>query len=207
MFGKKISDIIFLDFVNKLIKLNEAIALSEYSGNFANFGEIFPELKGEFLDLYLKVETNRRIGNSRWRKLNQSLKGKMDSVIKEVAGTYLSDKVIKELMEENLPLRMARRAVFFAEKFQFLKAYTLIFEALINTQPAGLNYNERKQRLENSLSEEDISVYHTIRRIRNAIAHGDENAHLEIKEILNSPEELRKWVEKGYELVKKLTTS
>ncbi len=207
MLGTEVSDVIFLDVVNKLVKLNEAIALSEHSGNFANFGEIFPELKEEFLDLYLKVETNRRIGNSRWRKLSQSLEGISGSAIKEVSRAYLSDKVIKELTEENLPLRMAKRAIFFADRFQFLKAYTLIFEALINTQPSTLEYNERKQRLESSLNSEDITLYHTIRRIRNAIAHGDENVPQEIKEILNSPEKLKEWVKKGYELVKKLTTS
>lgn len=206
MFGYGTSEVIFLNLVNDLIKLNEAIALSEHSGNFTGFGDIFPRLKEELFDLYLKVETNRRIGNARWRKLAQKMEEERKDIVGKISGTYISQRVVKELMEENLPLRMAKRAVFFAERFQFLKAYTLIFEALINTQPQNLHYEEKKQRLESSLSQEDRVIYHTIRRIRNAIAHGDENLPGEMKEILNSSEKLKEWVERGYELVKKLTS-
>ncbi|WP_461829843.1 TIGR02221 family CRISPR-associated protein [Aquifex sp.] len=207
MFGYGTSEVIFLDLVNDLIKLNEAIALSEHSGNFTGFGDIFPRLKEELFDLYLKVETNRRIGNARWRKLAQKMEEERKDIVGKISGTYISERVVKELMEENLPLRMAKRAIFFAERFQFLKAYTLIFEALINTQPQNVLYEERKKRLESSLNPEDKVIYHTIRKVRNAIAHGDEDISKDIKEILESSEKLKEWVEKGYKLVKKLTSS
>ncbi len=52
LFGGKESNIMFLDEVNKLIKLFEAVALSEYGGNFSKFSEVFGNLS-EIEDLYV----------------------------------------------------------------------------------------------------------------------------------------------------------
>jgi cell division protein DivIC len=201
------SPIIFMKTPNRLLELLEAISLTENSGNFEKFADIFnePEIK----KLYLKVETNRRISNKQLNKLGQNLS--RNDNIQRFAAQYLTDKVFQEIKGENLALRMAKRALFFAQRNQFLKAYTLIYEAILNTQPtpqiSGSEkeiYDEKRMRLESALNSNQKEIYHTIRLVRNAIAHGSEPKEAEIKQILESEEELKNRVYKGYRLVEEL---
>jgi len=201
------SPIIFMKTPNRLLELLEAISLTENSGNFEKFADIFDEPK--IKELYLKVETNRRISNQQLNKLAQNLP-KNDN-IQRFAAQYLTDKVFQEIKGENLALRMAKRALFFAQRNQFLKAYTLIYEAILNTQPTpqidGTEkdiYDEKRMRLESSLNSKQRKTYHTIRLVRNAIAHGSEPKDSEIKQILANEEELKRWVYEGYKLVEEL---
>jgi cell division protein DivIC len=204
------SPIIFMKTPNRLLELLEAISLTENSGNFEKFADIFDEPK--IKELYLKVETNRRISNQQLNKLAQNLP-KNDN-IQRFAAQYLTDKVFQEIKGENLALRMAKRALFFAQRNQFLKAYTLIYEAILNTQPTpqidGTEkdiYDEKRMRLESSLNSKQRKTYHTIRLVRNAIAHGSEPKDSEIKQILANEEELKRWVYEGYKLVEELITT
>lgn len=207
LFGRDKSKIIFLDEVNKLIQLSEALALSDYGGNFSKLSEVLGEEK--LRELYLRVETNRRIRPAYLKKILASLEEK--SIYTKIAKEYLKDEVFPSLSGEYLSLRMANRAVFFARKGQFLKAYTLIYEAIIN---CFLNrqeyesakafkhkqsiYEEAKEKVEECLKKEKelYEVWKSIRTIRNAIAHGDKlsDEHL-------SEEKLTELIEKGKGIV------
>jgi len=208
----KPSPVIFMQTPNRLIELLEAISLTENAGNFEKFAGIFGNK--HIRELYLKIETNRRISNKQFKNLTNNLTNNLtkNSVIKSFAAKYLTEKVFEEIIGENLSERMAKRAIFFAERNQFLKAYTLIFEALINTQPEPQMkgreidiYNEKKNRLERNLDSSQWEIYHTIRYIRNTIVHGSEPPNNEIRNIIHDEEQLRKWVYRGYNLVMKLT--
>jgi cell division protein DivIC len=201
------SPVIFMQTPTRLMELLEAVSLTENAGNFEKFADIFGEER--IRELYLKTETNRRISNSQFKKVAGSLP--QDNAINRVAADYLTSKVFKEIQGENLAERMAKRAIFFADRNQFLKAYTLIYEALINTQPEPQIkggemdiYNEKRYRLENSLNPSQREIYHTIRQIRNTIVHGSEPPNGTIREIIQSEEKLRQWVYKGFDLVKEL---
>jgi len=201
------SPVIFMKTPNKLMELLEAVSLTENSGNFEKFADIFN--KEQIRELYLKTETNRKISNSQFNNLARNLP--KDNPIHRVASEYLTEKVFKEVQGDSLAERMAKRAIFFADRNQFLKAYTLIYEALINTQSnpqiKGSEmdiYEEKKYRLEKSLNNSQNEIYHTIRRIRNTIVHGSEPPNDKIREIIQSEKKLREWVYEGYKLVKKL---
>ncbi|MEO2153567.1 MAG: TIGR02221 family CRISPR-associated protein [Aquificota bacterium] len=197
------SPVIFLDTPNKLLELLEAISLTQHAGNFEKFASILGNNKIE--DLYLKVETNRRISNSTLNSLEKELLA--HDITQKMAADFLKKEVIPNLRGDNLAIRMAKRARFFAERNQFLKAYTLIFEALVNTQPEYLSYEDKKKSLEALLNKEEKNIYNTIRRLRNIIAHGDNKVDSDLKGILQNKDKLKEWVYKGFELVKKLSNS
>ena len=205
----KVSPIIFLNLPDRLIKLLEAVSLTEHASNFELFGDILENSK--IKELYLKVETNRRVGQSYINNLQKELQQKnYPSVVEEIGEEYLEGKVLEDLKAPSLPLRMAKRAVFFAERKQFLKAFTLVYEALINTQPPEGEecnenlYRERRNRLDQTLQGEDRKLFHTIRGLRNAMAHGCRPKNGELQRLLEDERELIELVKKGALLVEKL---
>ncbi len=211
LFGGGKSTIMFLNEVNKLIELLESLALSEYGGNFSKFADIFdsPILK----ELYLKVETNRRISASYLKKVYSGLDS--DDVYKAIASEYIRHKILSSLQGEYLSLRLANRAVFFAEKGQYLKAFTLIYEAIVScflnrqeydrANTSGRKheiYEKAKARADRelkSMNKEWFQVWKEIRKVRNAIAHGDELKNEQVDE-----EYLKILAYKGRELVEAL---
>ena len=207
MFKKKpdASTVIFMELPNKLIQLLEAISLTENAGNFAKFAD---KLGIDYLrELYLKVETNRRISNRQFRNIINLLQNlEKKSTLYKICSEPLQN-IFEELKGDSLALRMANRAVFFARRNQFLKAYTLIYEALINTQP-GIDWESKKESLRSSLSKTDREIFETIRRLRNIMAHG-ENSEIpqELNEILSNEKKLTEYVERGKILVEKLITT
>ena len=207
--GQPVTPVIFLDLPTRLIKLLEAVSLTEHAGNFELFGDILenPKIK----ELYLKVETNRRVSNKTLTNIQKELQQtKSHSVVEEMGKEYLDGKVLEDLKAPSLPLRMAKRAVFFAERKQFLKAFTLVYEALINTQPPSGEecnenlYRERRNRLDQTLQGEDRKLFHTIRSLRNAMAHGCRPKNGELQRLLEDERELIELVKKGALLVEKL---
>lgn len=211
IYGKLVSNdvspIIFMNTPTRLIELLEAVSLAENSGNFEKFSSILNN--EEIKSIYLKIETNRKISKSFLNNVKSKLP--RDNTIKKVATEFITKEVFEKIKDDRLPLRMAKRALFFADRNQFLKAYTLIYEAFINTQPElNVNgtsyekYEKRKKRLEEKLNPRQKKIYHTIRLIRNAIVHGIDPEQGKIREIISNEKELHKWVYKGYEIVKEL---
>jgi len=202
------SPVIFMKIPTHLMELLEAISLAENTGNFEKFAEILKEPK--IKELYLRTETNRKISNQQFKKLAKKLSPKKENIIQEISVNYLTEKVFKEIKGESLAIRMAKRALFFAKRNQFLKAYTLIYEALINTQ-TGINgknnfeiYRKKKEMLENSLNPEQKKIYEIIKNLRHTIAHGSDPQDYSLQQILNSEKELREWVLKGYQLIEEI---
>ena len=109
---------------------------------------------------------------------------------------------------------MANRALFFAERKQFLKAYTLIHEALVTTIMKKFNLgnpdridDRQKANVGSQLFGEDRKTFEIIRNLRNAITHGSQpkgRHSSEILNALNNVEILKSWVLKGKELIEKL---
>jgi CRISPR-associated DxTHG motif protein len=203
----KPSPVIFMQTPTRLMELLEAVTLTENAGNFEKFADIFG-IK-HIKELYLKTETNRKISNNQFKKVAHSLQ--KNTYIDNVAADYLIQRVFREIKGKNLAERMAKRAVFFAKRNQFLKAYTLIYEAIIQTQPvpqvkgSKLSiYNERKANLRKRLNPNQRKIYNTIANIRHTITHGDDTNSPKIREIIQSEEKLRQWVYKGFDLVKEL---
>lgn len=205
MFKKKpdSSPVIFMHLPNKLMELLEAVSLTENAGNFERFADILeiPDIK----ELYLKIETNRKISNRQFRNIINKARGLEEKSIIHKISSEILQEVFRDLEGELLSLRMANRAVFFAQRKQFLKAYTLIYEALVNTQP-GTDWDAKKKTLKaRLLTKSDEEIYETIRLLRNIMAHGDDNkiSH-ELNQILSDENKLIEYVEKGRDLVKKL---
>ncbi len=207
--GQPVTPVIFLDLPTRLINLLEAVSLTEHAGNFELFGDILdsPKIK----ELYLKVETNRRVGNNYINNLRKEIEQRdYPSVVEEIGKGYFLGKVLEDLKAPSLPLRMAKRAVFFAERKQFLKAFTLVYEALINTQPPEREecnedlYRERRDRLDQTLTGEDKELFHTLRSLRNAMAHGCRPKNGKLQRLLEDEEKLVELVQRGALLVEKL---
>jgi cell division protein DivIC len=205
------SEVVFLKLVDELTELLKALALAEYGGNFERLGSFFsPSLKGEIENLYLVVETNRRISPQRLRRVIARIEEEMkDNIVKRIAGEYLIN-TFEELIDDHVALRMAKRAVLAAKRGQFLKAYTLMFEAFIRTQ-TGSTPSERRDKVYDALWKLGKKEYYTfdyIRQLRNAIAHGsEENLNGELRKALDDKNLLERLIEAGYETLKKLLES
>jgi len=200
------SQIIFMELPSRLIQLLEAVSLTENAGNFEKFADILG-IKA-LRDLYLKVETNRKVSNTQFRKIVAEIQNMGNkSIINKISSEILQG-IFKDLKGDNLSLRMANRAIFFAKRKQFLKAYTLIYEALINTQ-SGMDWKAKKEALRNLLNKSfkkaDVETFETIRKLRNIMAHGD-NSELshELNEILSDEKKLIEYIEKEQNLVEKI---
>ena len=200
------SPVIFMELPNQLIQLLEAVSLTENAGNFEKFSDILGI--NNLKELYLKVETNRKISNKKFKNIINEIRNlESKSVINKISSEVLQ-KIFEDLKGDYLSLRMAKRAVFFAKRKQFLKAYTLIYEALINTRPEA-SWKAKKRALRNLLrkafSKSDRTTFETIEKIRNIMAHGDDNElSQELNDILSDEGKLVEYVEKGKKLVDKL---
>jgi len=134
-----VSPIIFLDLPQNLIQLLEAVSLTEHAGNFELFGDILknPTLK----ELYLKVETNRRVGHQTLKNLQRELEqASFSSVVEEIAKEYLSENVLQDLRASSLPLRMAKRAIFFASRQRGTKEIAKTAGSLIWRKSLHISY-------------------------------------------------------------------
>ncbi len=213
LFGGGVSKIIFVEELNRLVELLEALSLSEYGGNFSRFSEVFNDK--ELKELYIKTETNRRISTS---LINELFKGlPEDNIYRKIAKEYLEQRVLNSLKGDRLPLRMANRAVFFADKEQFLKAYTLIYEAIVGCflnmnefesatpNKRKLLYDNAKAKLKEFLKdkEEYMNVWRTIEAIRHSIAHGSKPYGID-EDLLTDTEALKYYVYKGKEIVERI---
>jgi len=210
------SPVYFLNIPNKLMNLLEAISLMEHSGNFAKFSEIYNN--DLFSQVYLKTETNRSISKKKTMEINKILQNS-NNIYQQMASEIIDEKVIPYLKGESLEVRMAKRAVFFAERKQFLKAYTLIYEAILTAGMKKFNlgdYNNIDDRrnaslnLPSYLTKEDRKSFQLIRNLRNVIIHGSQprgRYSSEIISILDSEEQLKNWILKGKELLEKILKS
>lgn len=208
------SPVYFLDIPSELLKLLEAISLTENCGNFEKFSEIFND--NLFSELYLKTETNQPISQKNVSKLENKIRN-TKNIYQTIASEIINKDVIPSLTGDKLEIRMAKRAVFFAERKQFLKAYTLIYEALTTGLIRKYNLGDPENikdrenlKVNNYLSKEDSRIYHTIRQIRNFIAHGQHpkgRYSSEIINALNNEEKLRYWILQGKKLLDKLSTT
>jgi len=205
------SPVYFLDVPGKLMELLEAVSLVEYSGNFEKFSEVYDDEL--FSRIYLKAETNRPISKKDIAGLKRKIKDNKN-IYQHMASEVVDKKVIPYLQGERLELRMANRALFFAERKQFLKAYTLIHEALVTAIMKKFNLgnpdridDRQKANVGSQLSGEDRKTFEIIRNLRNAITHGSQpkgRHSSEILNALNNVEILKSWVLKGKELIEKL---
>jgi CRISPR-associated DxTHG motif protein len=205
------SEVVFLKLVNELTELLKALALAEYGGNFERLGSFFsPSLKGEIEKLYLVVETNRRISPQRLRRVIARIEEEMKgNIVKRIAGEYLIN-TFREFIDDHVALRMARRAMLAARRGQFLKAYTLMYEAFLRTQ-IGANSDEKRGKVFKALQklgEKEKDTFKHINKLRNAIAHGsEENLNGELRKALDDRKLLERLIEVGYETLKKLLES
>jgi len=203
------SEVIFLDIAGKLVNLLEAVALVKNTGNFEKFASILGEKELE--KLYLRVETNRPLRDREIGRIKEKLEETLNrDILTSIASSVLKKDVIPYLEADSIEERMAKRALFFAERKQFLKAYTLMIESIILLsskvfQIKDLKYSHNRfETIYNNLPAPYREYYKTINTIRNAIAHGDINLHDKTKITLSKEEKLKDWIKKGYETVKYL---
>ncbi|GEM_PF-2470543 len=200
------SKIVFLEEPNKLVNLLEAVALVKHTGNFEKFSEILG-LK-DLEKLYLKMETNSQIRknevNSFRKKVELFKKG---NVYERISYLALKKEVFPYLEASSVEERMVKRALFFAKRKQFVKAYTLMIEALKSVAMQIFKIQNRDnafksivKALEINLSKEDAETYKTINSLRNTIAHANPDKKKKIQEILSSEKKLIHWIKKGEEL-------
>ena len=212
--AREVSPVYFLATPNKLLELLEAVSNTDHSGNFSKFSAIYNT--DLFSKVYLQAETNRPISRKTISNLN-SLVDTGKNVCQSIASVVIKRDVIPCLKGEYLENRMANRAVFFAEKYQFLKAYTLIYEAIItaiirkfypgmsgNIDNINLRLKVSKNLKDYFPSKDNKTIFLTVRDIRNSIVHGSKPKSGQVISALQNPEELKYWVRKGKELVDNL---
>jgi len=203
------SQIVFLDEANKLVDLLEAVALVKHTGNFEKFSKIL-NLK-DLERLYLRMETNREINEYEVGALSKKIESCSKGNIYEViSSSVLKEEVLPYLQARCVEERMATRALFFAERKQFVKAYTLMAEAITNLAIRAYNIptdeNNLFSKIMGILPEEFKETFRKIKLTRNAIAHASSDIREDIAKILSSERELINWIKRGIVLVDFLLT-
>jgi len=95
----------------------------------SNFDLVFKEQF--FTNLHLKLETNRKLGSKFKSEFFKKLKELDKTNFGKLAKNLLDKHITPSLNRKYLYERMLDRAIKFAEKKQFMKAYTLAYEAIL----------------------------------------------------------------------------
>lgn len=189
------SPVVEVSFVDKIAKMIEAMAAFENSGYFV---PVLSQLGlGDREKTYFKIETNRPL-RKEIDEIVEALEGKLDTCgrayereIIEIMKNEFSD------MSEQRKLfqRMYKRAQFFYERKQYLKALILLYEATIvlfadvyNIKD-NMNYNSREKARKKLIGEiknaektpelnkliedqHDGKILQQLEYVRNAAVHG-----------------------------------
>jgi hypothetical protein len=204
--------------INRLVDIIEAVAMLEHTGNFVKAGKVMG--LEELSDLYLSMETNRIVSHKHLKGLLNEVRHYAEfSVYNRILSAVLQREVLEYLGARTLEERMGKRALFFAKRGQFLKAYTLIYEALITAgmkrfklgNPDSLEerwvaFRNIKERLYINGMNKDVKVFKLVSFVRHAIVHGSQpRGELagEVASILRDDKKLLSLVEDGYKLLQK----
>ncbi len=154
----------------------------------SNFDLVFKEQF--FTNLHLKLETNRKLGSKFKSEFFKKLKELDKTNFGKLAKNLLDKHITPSLNRKYLYERMLDRAIKFAEKKQFMKAYTLAYEAILtafinkynqipNVQKLNIDTiqdrNQASSLIVKALGNIDPNLaeeYKKLKNIRNAIVHG-----------------------------------
>lgn len=178
--------------ISQLLELSEAIHSLQNTGDFRKYYTLLgnKELAEE---VYYKIETNQSPGKNLRKLLDFKPSEPYHIVHEEV------NQILLPLDAKYNDQRMVRRAEFFAERGQYLKAIVLLYEAFIvlYCRKSGRTdcnkYTTREEILKSiRKTNEDIAF---LSFLRNVIVHGTQPEKMyagKIQAILGSEDELRK---------------
>ena len=204
--------VIRLDLAEELIRITENLSTFANTGDFSPLGAfLFPEKADLFYRAYFKVETNQPARELREISGILETSSYTRSIRDEIRG-LVSSKTLED--------RMARRARFFFERRQYLKAVTLLYEAVlikalnflqgVRDKRSYESREEAKRWLWRRLSPERKETFRLLKSLRNAVAHGTVPENLEeagkIHEMLNDENKFRAFFEEALRFYENLGT-
>ncbi len=195
---EKEKPVLRLDILSELINLNEALSVFHNTGNFAELGStLFPEHAELFRDANFKIEINQRPRKEIDQILGLDLSGVYARSLKEEIERLSSEKYLED--------RLVRRAEFFIERKQYLKAIILLSEAVLiklyslsgKTHKTG--YKSWEEIDLNSLvpEQEDRDIINIFRVLRNTVVHSSEPTRKhagEVKSLISNEDKLRSFL-------------
>ena len=200
--------VMHLDHLEELIKLNEALSTFENAGDFRGYFNIVAPDQEIANKAYFEVEINRPATSS-LKELQQRFKIKKDylnPLHQEVVSTYFEGLTAKHSEE-----RRKNRAKFFYDRGQYLKAITLLYEAILvkGIKSKGLG-NERdyknREKIKEILDNTKDRDWLKFRNLRNACVHGTDphQNDRDTQEALSSEEKFKKIFELGFKVYENL---
>lgn len=214
--------VVGLESIQKFIHLDESLNTLLSTGDFRSyFRETVKQQEAE--RAYFFLEVNRQ--ENATRPLNALLEtpsfgegnNREDNVTHQLIHRHVK-RVLDNLSGDRFETKLVNRARFFFERQQYFKAFLLIFEAILivgirRFLPGEdvLDYQSRikaREQLEEAIGELGETygqTYKTLRRVRNAIAHGTRPEGSAAQAALSSPEKLEEIFKASLELFAALT--
>ncbi len=194
-----------LGHLEELVKLNEAINLLENAGDFRDYFQLVGVDGSLAVKTYFEVEINRPATKA----LRNLVNIRPDKKYLEPLHERAKEKYFFSLLGNYLENRMKNRAKFFYERGQYLKAITLLFEAILvkGIKVLGLvdvqNYRNREE-VRRKLDETKNEKWVKFKTLRNACVHGSEPTESEVRNAVLSEEEFKKAFKLGFEIFNNL---
>ncbi|WP_333785236.1 TIGR02221 family CRISPR-associated protein [Thermocrinis sp.] len=195
-----------LSHLEELVKLNEALSLFENAGDFRSYFQLAGVDESYARGTYFEVEINRPATKA----LRNLANLKTQKQYLEPLHQRVVEKYIFGLLDDRLESRMRNRAKFFYERGQYLKAITLLYEAILvkGIRIFGLgddqfykNREEVKALLDRSGDERWIKF----KNLRNACVHGTPPQEAEVLSAVLSEDKFKEIFELGFEIFENLT--
>ena len=194
-----------LSHLEELVKLNEALSLFENAGDFRSYFQLAGVDESSARKTYFEVEINRPATKLLRNLINlKAQKEYLEPVHQEVIEKYISG-----LLDDRLENRMRNRAKFFYERGQYLKAITLLYEAILvkGIRILGLGgeqYYKNREHVKTLLDRSGDERWLKFRNLRNTCVHGSDPED-NVRSATSSEDEFKKIFELGFEIFENLT--
>ena len=208
------AQVVKLDMCNQILESTEALAIYQNTGNYAPMGKclnVSDDYATNISVLSFADEINRAD-----RRTPVKLKAEIESATLNPIQNSLRQPIEEALnwtTKENLAKRLGYKARKSFEHKQYLKAITLLWEALlvagcrryIIPNPDSIrSRHESEDKLYKRLKHGDRETLKKIEWLRNSVVHSSRTSDADVQKALNDEEAFRNLFESGWDLFKSL---
>ena len=196
-----ITPVVNMDSALKNIDWINALFIAENTGNYAKLASLIenPSLSNIFNELTFLRKTNQ-VGNMRKRAKEGISELQKENISNEAL--LFKDVIVKQMEwhnKDNYALRQLEIAKQALKYNDFTQSTILALEALISARVEGdpMSFNSR-EKAKDKLINSSNSTYKTLKKLRNALAHGTRANDGEIQKLMSSMELFKEQMEQFF---------